>query len=349
MQEFSSIALSDIVPNININFILKNRKIKFKVGHLRQIGHMRKVYTIGETVYDIIFKDGKPADAKPGGALLNSAVSLGRLGADVSLVGDLADDAVGKLILKFLSRNGVKTDNIFTYTDAHSRLALAFLDAENNAEYSFYKIRKKGKAELNYPEINKGDIVLFGSFYAIKPELHDDLTEFIEKARNAGAVIVYDPNFRKAHLKDLEQLRPMIIQNMELAHIVKGSDEDFLNVFGTDNAPNTYEKVGKLTDAVLIYTANRHGVWLHTNNLSKHYDALAIRPVSTIGAGDTFNSGIAYGILVDDLNFSSAHVISEKRWDTLIGTSIQFSGHVCMHYDNYISADFARHYYLNRQ
>ena len=41
---------------------------------------MRKIYAIGETVFDIIFKNGQPQAAKPGGAMLNSAVSLGRMG-----------------------------------------------------------------------------------------------------------------------------------------------------------------------------------------------------------------------------------------------------------------------------
>jgi len=305
---------------------------------------MRKVYTIGETVYDIIFKDEKPVDAKPGGALLNTSVSLGRLGIDVSLVGDLADDTIGKFILKFLNRNGVNTDMIYTYTDARSRLALAFLDSENNAEYSFYKIRKQGGAKLRYPEVKKDDVILFGSFYAIKPEIHDELMDFIRYAREAGAIIVYDPNFRAAHQDTLRELKPLIEKNMELSHIVKGSDEDFLHIFGTDNAPGTYENVRKLTDAALIYTANRHGVWLHTNNYSEHYDALAIHPVSTIGAGDTFMAGIGYSLIASNLRFQSAHELTGRNWDEMIRTSIQFSGHVCMHYDNYVSLDFARNY-----
>ncbi len=305
---------------------------------------MRKVYTIGETIYDIIFKDEKPVDAKPGGALLNTSVSLGRLGIDVSLVGDLADDIIGKYILKFLNRNGVNTDMIYTYTDARSRLALAFLDADNNAEYSFYKIRKQGVAKLNYPEVKRDDVILFGSFYAIKPEIHDELMNFIKYARDKGAIIVYDPNFRAAHRDELNELKPLIEQNMALSHIVKGSDEDFLHIFGTDNAPGSYEKVSELTDAALIYTANRHGVWLHTKTYSDHFDALAIQPVSTIGAGDTFMAGIGYSIITNDLRVETAHDIPNALWDKIIRTSIQFSGHVCMHYDNYVSVDFADDY-----
>ena len=44
---------------------------------------MRRIFAIGETVFDIIFKDGKPITSTPGGSLLNTAVTLGRLGLDV--------------------------------------------------------------------------------------------------------------------------------------------------------------------------------------------------------------------------------------------------------------------------
>lgn len=305
---------------------------------------MRNIYTIGETVFDIIFKNNRPVDAKPGGALLNTSVSLGRLNTNVCLVGDLANDKVGEIIVDFLKENNVNTDFIFRYDDSRSRLALAFLDKNNNAEYSFYKIRKKGKAQLTFPEIKKDDIVLFGSFYGIKPEIRPELVEFLKTAKQNGAVIIYDPNFRAAHKNTINEVKDMIFENMKLSHIIKGSDEDFLHIFGKDNAPGTWQKIKEITDAALIYTANRHGVWLYTENFNKHYDALAIEPVSTIGAGDTFMAGTAFSIIKNNLFFDNADKISQNYWDKIIKTSIEFSGHVCMIYDNYVSKEFAEKY-----
>jgi fructokinase len=139
----------------------------------------------------------------------------------------------------------------------------------------------------------------------------------------------------------LKDVLPMIHENMKLAHIIKGSDEDFLYIFGKDNAPGTYNLVKEITDAALIYTANRHGVWLNTKMYSKHYDALAIDPVSTIGAGDTFMAGVGYSIVKHKLFFDDPDKISSEYWDKIIRTSIEFSGHVCMHYDNYVSLELA--------
>ena len=309
---------------------------------------MRNVYAIGETIFDIIFKNGKPVDATPGGALLNTAVSLGRLGINVALIGDVADDEVGNIVFKFLRDNNVNVDNMYKYNDAKSRLALAFLDDDNNAKYSFYKIRKHGKAKLTFPTPEKDDIILFGSFYGMKEEIRDDLTSFLTEARKKGSIIIYDPNFRAAHKDILPDVMPMIEENMKLAHIIKGSDEDFLNIFGKDNAPGTYKKIKEITDAALIYTANRHGVWVYTKAYEEHYDALSIEPKSTIGAGDTFMAGIGYSLVKNKLYFDNADKISRAYWDIIINTSIQFSGHVCMEYDNYVTHKFAEDYKLDK-
>ena len=78
-----------------------------------------------------------------------------------------------------------------------------------------------------FPEINPGDIVLFGSFFSLEKEVRTKVLKFIRKARNAGAIIIYDPNFRRPHLDDLQKVMPWIMENLSLADIVRGSDEDF--------------------------------------------------------------------------------------------------------------------------
>ena len=62
---------------------------------------MRKVYGFGETVLDIIFKEGQPVAAKPGGSVLNAFVSLGRLGWNPRFISEYASDDAGDLIDSF--------------------------------------------------------------------------------------------------------------------------------------------------------------------------------------------------------------------------------------------------------
>ena len=66
---------------------------------------MRRIFAIGETVYDIIFKGTQPVSAKPGGAMLNTAVSLGRLNLPVHFISEYGYDIVGDIINNFLNKN----------------------------------------------------------------------------------------------------------------------------------------------------------------------------------------------------------------------------------------------------
>jgi fructokinase len=94
---------------------------------------------------DIIFKNGQPQAAKAGGSVLNSAVSIGRMGLPVSFISEYGNDAVGDLIDDFLKSNGVDPSNVYRHKDGSTSLALAFLNEKNDASYTFYKqFLKKG-------------------------------------------------------------------------------------------------------------------------------------------------------------------------------------------------------------
>jgi len=301
---------------------------------------MRKIYCFGEAVFDIIFKEEKPVDAKPGGALLNVAVSLGRLGLPVSFIGDFAGDRVGDIIKKFLVENHVETSFITTYTNAKSRIALAFLDKSNNADFSFYKLNVEESLHLNFPELKEDDILIFGSYYGIKPEIRQQVLAFLNKCRSNRAVIIYDPNFRKAHNNMLNIVRPFIEENIGLADITKGSDEDFQNVFNTYTPGDTFKELEKFGCRSLLYTQNIHGVEYCCQNGQFHYPAMNLDPVSTVGAGDTFTAGIAYWLYKNKVGCKEISSLTEPQYGDMISTAMSFASDVCMSFDNYLSHQF---------
>jgi fructokinase len=298
-----------------------------------------KVFCIGETVLDIIFQDDRPLAAKPGGSMLNSAVSLGRAGISVSFISDFANDHAGDLILRFLLQNGISTEYISRYTNGKTALALAFLDHHQNADYSFYKIFPTERLSINLPKIQSNDVVLFGSFYALTETLHSKITDFIRDARSAGAFIIYDPNFRRAHLSELAKLLPWVLENISLANLVRGSDEDFGFIFNTESAQQAYEAVNKAGCPLLVYTKGSHGVEVLAPGFSRSYSTPKIDPVSTIGAGDAFNAGIIYEMLRGENDLKGSETFSQLYADRLIASGIQFSAEVCQSLDNYISAE----------
>jgi len=100
---------------------------------------MRKIYTIGETVYDIIFKNGKPVSAVPGGAMLNSSVTLGRLGFPVFFISEFGTDPVGKQIEKFLAGTTLATEVCLSYDNYISKEFAGRLLSGNSSTSSYPK------------------------------------------------------------------------------------------------------------------------------------------------------------------------------------------------------------------
>ena len=94
--------------------------------------------------------------------------------------------------------------------------------------------------DFAYPDIQKDDIVVFGSFYAVNPALRPQVSGLLEYARQRGAIIYYDVNFRKAHQADVMKVTPNLIDNLEYADIVRGSKEDFEVLYKKDSAERVY-------------------------------------------------------------------------------------------------------------
>jgi fructokinase len=302
---------------------------------------MRKIYGIGETVLDIIFKKGQPKAAKAGGSVLNSVVSIGRMGLPVSFISEYGHDEVGNLIDTFLNDNGVLTNLVHRFHNGNTSLALAFLDENNDAHYTFYKDFPGKRLDIEFPETEKDDILQCGSFYAIWPEIRDKFKKFIQNGKANGALIIYDPNFRKSHLSELNTLKPIIIENMQMASILRGSDEDFKNIFGVNSADEAWESVGEFCKC-MVYTANAEGVFVRTTSFSGKFPVQKITPVSTIGAGDNFNAGMITAIYKNNFRRDQLEELGEPEWSKIISTAVSFATHVCLSYENYISIEFAK-------
>jgi fructokinase len=304
---------------------------------------MRKIYAIGETLLDIIFRDGQPRTAKAGGSMLNSVVSLGRLSLPVSFISEYGQDDVGNLINNFLNENGADTSYVHRYTDGKTALALAFLDEKNDAHYTFYKSYPEKRLEISFPVPKMDDIVLCGSFYALSTEIRYRYISFIKAAKDSGAIVLYDPNFRKSHLNELENLMPLIIENMKMATIVRGSDEDFRNIFGSEN-PDEAWKIVKEYCGCMVYTSKAEGVYVRTSSFSDKFPVEKIKPVSTIGAGDNFNAGIIASFYRDNIFECNLKDMGKREWEMVIQTATGFASNVCMSYENYIDPAFASKY-----
>ena len=159
----------------------------------------RNIYGIGEAVYDIIFKDDMPQSAVPGGSTLNSFITLGRCGLHPSLITETGDDLVAGLIRRYMEHNGVRTDFVQTHPGTKSHLSLAFLNEQNDAQYEYYRDHENAAITARLPVMTADDVVMFGSYFSINPEIRPHTLRFLETAQQADATIYYDLNFRQTY------------------------------------------------------------------------------------------------------------------------------------------------------
>jgi fructokinase len=303
---------------------------------------MPKVIGIGETIYDIIFENNRPIDGKAGGSVFNALISLARLQQETVFISEIGDDKVGNLILDFLKENKVDTEYVACFQGTKTPLSLAFLDENRNAHYSFYKDYAAQQAPLKMPPIAANDIVLFGSFFALNTAVRQQVIHLLDTATKEQAIVYYDVNFRKTHISKRHELIPALIENMQYADIVKGSDEDFEHIYNEKDPLVIYQKYIAPHCSTFIYTQGANGAMVFTPTCSLHVPSITIVPLSTIGAGDTFNAGIVFALLQKDIGKNTLGNIHEQEWKNILQQAIDCATHVCMLYDNYITIDFAQ-------
>lgn len=303
-------------------------------------GYMPRIFTFGETVYDIVFKNSQPIAAKAGGSMLNTSVSLGRLGLVVNFISEMGMDMIGDTISSFLSENGVSTAYIERYPKHKTAIAIAFLDDRNDANYTFYKDFPENRLSSLSLDFKEGDIVLFGSFFALTESIRSVLMKFLRQASKKGCILIYDPNFRKPHLHELEKLRPFILENIAIADIVRASDEDFNLIFGVDNASNAFKIVKNAGCSNLVYTASSREVVMMSQEHTITAKVQIIKPVSTIGAGDNYNAGLIWTLVNADITKRGIQNLPKEVMGKIIANGIAFAAEVCLSYDNYISREF---------
>ena len=303
---------------------------------------MRKVIGIGETVLDIIFKDDEPVSAVPGGSVFNALISLGRAGVKAALISETGNDHIGKKIIRFMESNGIDSSNVNVYAESKSPLSLAFLNEKNDAEYIFYKDHPHDQLDFIYPDIQPDDIVMFGSFYAINPVIRPQVAGLLEYAKNHGAILYYDVNFRASHRNEVMKITPNLLDNLEFADVVRGSNEDFSILFNRNDADSVYRTDISFYCHNFIYTQGSEPVEVRAEGgVNCQYPVGNTQTVSTIGAGDNFNAGfvyglIKYGITKDDIQRG----LTREQWDKLVESAQMFSCECCKSLNNYISKEF---------
>ncbi len=131
----------------------------------------------------------------------------------------------------------------------------------------------------------------------------------------------------------------MLLRNLAVADVIKGSDEDFENIFGVDSVDKMKERVRELNkEAILIITLGEKGsVAYYKKEMEVRVPAKKVEVVSTIGAGDAFTAGMISSFIEQQLSPKTGKM-NESHLKKMLREATRFSSMVCRSMDNYIPA-----------
>ncbi|ESR56246.1 hypothetical protein CICLE_v10021105mg [Citrus x clementina] len=240
----------------------------------------------------------------PGGAPANVAIAVARLGGKAAFVGKLGDDEFGHMLAGILKENGVSADGINFDQGARTALAFVTLRADGEREFMFYRNPSADMLlrpdELNLELIRSAKVFHYGSISLIVEPCRSAHLEAMKAAKEAGALLSYDPNLRLPLWPSPEEAREQIMSIWDKAEVIKVSDVELEFLTGSDkiddeSALSLWHPNLKL----LLVTLGEHGCRYYTKSFRGAVDAFHVNTVDTTGAGDAF-VGALLGKLVDD-------------------------------------------------
>lgn len=253
---------------------------------------------VGEALVDLVGqRGGRTFSAHPGGSPANVALGLARLGVPVTLKTRLGRDAFGEMVVAHLEASGVRVDG-GAGEGAKTTLAIATL-AAGIASYDF---RIDWDVEALVPLPIGTRCLHTGSLATVLAPGKTNVVDLVEREHTRGRVTVsYDPNVRPALLGDAARTRADIEHLVAMSDVVKVSDEDLRWLY--PDRPDEDVAQGWLAagPALVVVTRGGAGVYAVSAGLELRRDAVPIDLVDTVGAGDSFTSGLLDGLHRADL------------------------------------------------
>lgn len=250
----------------------------------------------GEALIDMLPREttlGEHAFAPyAGGAVFNTAIALGRLGAPAGFFAGIAQDFFGDLLMDGLAASNVDT-RFCIRSDRPSTVAFVqFVDG--HAKYAFYDENTAGRmlAATDLPELDQDvDAMFFGGIsLAVDPCGATYEALMLREAPNRVTMI--DPNIRPGFIRDEDAYRGRIDRMIAAADIVKLSDEDMRWILGPGEIADLAPRLLTMGPAVVFVTEGATGAHAFTARGHVFHPSRKVQVVDTVGAGDTFNAGV---------------------------------------------------------
>lgn len=254
---------------------------------------MNSVLSIGECMLQMREeRKGKFAQGF-GGDSLNTAIYLSRLGIKSSYLTALGDDEWSNDMLAMWQKEGIDTSLVRQVPGRMPGLYIIQNAASGERRFSYW--RERSPAREIFDEDNQSLAQSFMQHEWIyftgvtlslySPEARALFFDYLQRANDAGAWIVFDTNFRERGWPDAAEKDKAFRQAIEIADILFASYEDMQGIFGRSaeamfEIAKCVEKILKLPDASARIVYRNHDEVAAPLPVKKVID--------TTAAGDSF-------------------------------------------------------------
>jgi len=252
-----------------------------------------RALVVGEALVDIVRRTDGSVSEHVGGSPANVALGLARLGRRADLLTWLGADAYGALVVRHLEASGVSVLR-GAETAITTPIATAHLDAEGAATYDFDLVWDLPHA---WEESTEPPLVLHtGSIGAALPPGAQKVARLVE-ARRPTSTITYDPNLRPALMGSPQDTLPLVESLVLQSDVVKVSDEDLAWLLPGVAPAEIAEEWTRRGPSLVVVTHGGKGAFASTSSGARLMVAApAVRVADTVGAGDSFMSGLIDGL-----------------------------------------------------
>ena len=285
---------------------------------------MKKVIAIGEALIDFIpHEKGRALNnvenflRVPGGAPLNVAAAVAKLGGKSQMLTKLGQDGFGDAILNEVKPLGVDVSRISRTKEANTALAFVSLREDGERDFSFYRNPSAdmllSAEEICSEDFNERDILHFCSVSLIDAPIKEAHRRAIEIAKEKGCLISFDPNVRLPLWKQPEDCRKAILEFLPLSNIVKISDEELEFITGIKDEKEALDSLLTGDVKVIIYTKGTNGAEFITKERVIFSPSFKVSAQDTTGAGDSFIGSLLYQVAEGEYSLEQLVDLSEEK------------------------------------
>lgn len=248
---------------------------------------------MGEALIDIIVDPQGEVTSVVGGAPLNTARTIARLGESASFLGGVSTDAFGQRILRMLTGDGV-TLALGRQVPEPSTLAIAQIDASGAATYRF--MLEGTSAAAITPEMALAcvgadvSVLHVGTLGLVLEPLASASAALVAAAREDQIVMV-DPNCRPSVMTSSEVFDRTLTSVFSRADVIKVSGDDLAFMFPGERPATAAEQIHMRTGATVLFTDAADAVRVVCTGGSNVLSVPPVTVVDTVGAGDSFSGG----------------------------------------------------------